>query len=72
MTQGVCFYLLILVPGQLPDVLLRRRVAVTVADGHGPHGRVGHLSHGHRELHVAVLFQLLGYLVVRGEGHVAH
>lgn len=56
--------------GELADVLLRRLVAVAVADGHGAHRRVTHLRDRHRELHVAVLLQLLGDLVERGQSHV--
>lgn len=57
-------------PGQLSHVLLGRLVAVTVADRHGSHSSVRHLSHRHGELHVGVLFQGLGDLVVRRERHV--
>lgn len=61
----------VLVPRQIPDVLLGRLVAVEILKADAPGRRVRDLGRRHRKLHVAVLRQLLRYLVVRGQAHPA-
>lgn len=59
----------VLVPRQVPHILLGRLVAVRVLYAHRPHSRVGDLRGGHRELDVTIRRQLLGNLIETGQRH---
>ena len=54
----------VLVSRQIPDVFLRRVVAVVVLKADAPCRRVGHLGRWHRELHVTIFGQIFGDLIV--------